>query len=373
MPLRILAVVGARPNFMKMAPLMAEMRRHRELAPTLVHTGQHFDYRMSQLFFEELGMPEPEHNLGVSGGSHATQTAQVMMALEPLMLELAPELVLVVGDVNSTLAAALVAAKLNIPVGHGEAGLRSFDRTMPEEVNRVLTDAVADHLFVTEDSGLENLAREGVPAERVHLVGNVMIDTLLAHRPRALALHVPEQMQLTPGEYAVVTLHRPATVDSPAALAGVVDALARIAEQLPIVFPVHPRTRQRLAEAGLDGRFAGRARLRLIDPLGYLDFLGLLAQARLVLTDSGGIQEETTVLGVPCLTLRHNTERPITVTHGTNVLAGTDPATILARAQDVLAAPPPKPSAPPLWDGHAAERIVAILERLAQPATAACA
>ncbi len=355
-----MAVVGARPNLMKIAPILAELRR-RDVVATLVHTGQHYDDRMSDAFFRDLGIADPDHYLGIGSGTHAAQTAQVMLALEPLLAEQRPDLLLVVGDVNSTLAAALVAAKLQIPVAHVEAGLRSFDREMPEEINRVLTDAVADYLFVTESSGLENLRREGVPDERVHFVGNVMIDTLLAHRERARALEMPHRLDVPPRGYAVVTLHRPSNVDSPESLGPIVEALLEIQALLPVVFPVHPRTRARLVASGLIERLQTAPALRLLEPLGYLEFLGAVAEARLVLTDSGGIQEETTILGVPCLTLRANTERPVTITEGTNVLVGTSPAAAVTAVRRTLEGVPVAARRPALWDGRAAERIVDVL------------
>ena len=349
---------------MKIAPLMDVMVRTPGIEPILVHTGQHYDERMSDLFFRELGIPAPDHYLGVGSGTHARQTAQVMMRLEPLLEELRPDLVLVVGDVNSTLAAALVASKLGIRLAHVEAGLRSFDRSMPEEVNRVVTDALSDLLFTTERSAEENLRREGIAEEKIHFVGNVMIDTLLRHRDRAEALGVPARFGLPPGEYAVVTLHRPSNVDAPDALGRMVDVVVAVQERLPVVFPVHPRTRGRLAEAGLLTRLEALPEVRLTEPLGYLEFLGLMAGARLVLTDSGGVQEETTILGVPCLTVRENTERPVTITHGTNRLVGTEPARIIAAVDETLAAPRPDGRRPELWDGRAAERIVGVLASL---------
>lgn len=371
---KIVNIVGARPNLMKIAPLMEVMRRTPGVDPILVHTGQHYDERMSELFFRELEIPAPDHYLGVGSGTHAQQTAQVMVRLEPLFKELRPDLVLVVGDVNSTLAAALVASKLGILLAHVEAGLRSFDRSMPEEVNRIVTDALSDLLFTTERGAMENLRREGIAEEKVHFVGNVMIDTLLRHRERAEELDVPGSFGVPPGAYAVVTLHRPSNVDTPEALAGMVDVVAGVAERLPVVFPVHPRTRSRLAEAGMLARLDAVPAVRLTEPLGYLEFLGLLAGARIVLTDSGGVQEETTILGVPCLTLRENTERPVTITHGTNRLVGTDPARILAAVDETLAAPRPEGRRPELWDGRAAERIVdTLVSRGDVPANAAVA
>lgn len=346
----VLHVVGARPNFVKLAPVMRALAA-RGAAQRLVHTGQHHGARMSDVFFEDLALPAPDLDLGVGSGTHAAQTAQVMLAFERALLELPrPDWVLVPGDVNSTLAAALVAAKRGLRVAHLEAGLRSFDRGMPEELNRVLVDHLADLLLTPSADADENLRREGIPASRVARIGNVMIDSLVAALPAARARGVPEKLGLAAGGYGVVTLHRPSNVDDPAALAALLGALAEVARELPLVFPVHPRTRPRLAAAG-----AVPPALRLVEPLGYLDFLSLLASARLALTDSGGVQEETTALGVPCLTLRENTERPITIEEGTNRLAGTDPARIVAAARAALAAAA-APRRPDLWDGRAGER-----------------
>ena len=358
--LHIVHVAGARPNFMKIAPILAACAARPGLRSTLVHTGQHYDEAMSQLFFEQLLIPRPDVNLEVGSGSHAQQTAAVLQRFEPVLLERRPDLVLVVGDVNSTLACSLAAAKLGIPVAHVEAGLRSFDRTMPEEINRILTDAIADLLFVTEASGIANLRHEGIDPARIHLVGNVMIDTLLAHRDAAALSDALERLGLQPGGYAVLTLHRPANVDAPAVLRGILDPLAELARTMPVVFPVHPRTRAALdAHAALLALGHG---IRLVDPLGYLDFVRLMSDARLVLTDSGGIQEETTILGVPCLTIRENTERPITVTHGTNRLAGTTAEGIRTAIETTLAMKRGVVPPPPLWDGHAATRIAETLE-----------
>ena len=362
--MKIVNVVGARPNFMKIAPLMAAYAAHPAIEPVLVHTGQHYDERMSDLFFRQLGIPEPDINLGVGSASHAAQTAAIMVAFEPVVLRLKPDAVLVVGDVNSTVACGLVSVKLGVRLVHVEAGLRSFDRTMPEEINRVVTDALSDLLFCSEPSGVANLRREGVAEGKIFFVGNVMIDTLLAHRAKAEASRILEDLGLAPGGYAVLTLHRPGNVDDPATLGRILDALEVVQRDLPIVFPVHPRTRKNLEGAGA-ARVAAMKNLRLIDPAGYLDFLRLMSAARLVLTDSGGIQEETTVLRVPCLTLRDSTERPITAEVGSNRVVGTDTARIVAAYRAVLNGLPSDSKVPPLWDGHAAERIVRILaERL---------
>ncbi len=357
--MKIVNVVGARPNFVKIAPLMREMERHAWIAPTLVHTGQHYEAIMSEQFFRDLEIRPPDVNLGVGSGSHAVQTAEVMRRLEPVLERVRPDLVLVVGDVNSTLAAALTAVKLGIPVAHVEAGLRSFDRTMPEEINRLLTDAIADLLFVTEESGCRNLLREGVPRDKIHLVGNVMIDALELFRPRWERSTIFEACGLAPGApYAVVTLHRPSNVDDPAMLSRFLAAFSTVSAHLPVIFPLHPRVRARL---GRDGRPVAGADLRYLDPLGYLDFIALLSRARVVLTDSGGVQEETTALGVPCLTLRDTTERPVTVTHGTNRVIGSAPDRIADEVFRTLAAPPRPRGRPPLWDGQAAGRIVCVL------------
>jgi UDP-N-acetylglucosamine 2-epimerase (non-hydrolysing) len=355
--MNIIAVVGARPNFMKIAPLMWEIGRRPGIDAYLVHTGQHYDERMSRRFFEELRIPRPDANLEVGSGSHAAQTAEVMKRFEPVVLERRPDAVVVVGDVNSTLACALTAVKLGVPVAHIEAGLRSFDRTMPEEINRVLTDALSQWLFVTERSGIENLRREGVPEDRIFFVGNVMIDTLLATRELSRRSMILAELGVAERQYAVLTLHRPANVDDPEIFAGLMQAIERLQRELPIIFPVHPRTRR-----ALEARPVGAMpNLRLTEPLGYLDFMRLVGGARLVLTDSGGIQEETTVLGVPCLTLRDNTERPVTIEQGTNRLVGLDPDRIITAGLRTLAEPLGPHGVPELWDGRAATRIVDIL------------
>jgi UDP-N-acetylglucosamine 2-epimerase (non-hydrolysing) len=376
--MRVLNVVGARPNFVKIAPLLREMRQHPAIVPLLVHTGQHYGGRMSDPFFADLEIRSPDFDLGVGSGSHAAQTAEVMRRLEPVIEAVRPDVVLVVGDVNSTLAAAITAAKLGVTIAHVEAGLRSFDRSMPEEINRRLTDAVADLLFVTEESARDNLVREGVEPERIHFVGNVMIDALEIFRPRWEAAPICTRLGLGTGQpYAVLTLHRPANVDDPVVLMSLIDALHELARQLPILFPVHPRVAQRLASQGYPlailaepGEPVPGKGITHLEPLGYLDFIALMSRARLVLTDSGGIQEETTILGVPCLTLRDNTERPVTVTHGTNRIIGTDPARIVTEALRTLSDPPSPDRTPALWDGHAAGRIVRVLlERHGRRAT----
>ena len=368
--MRIVNIVGARPNFVKIAPLIRAMARRPTFVPTLVHTGQHYDQAMSEQFFQDLEIRPADFNLDVGSGSHAVQTAQVMQRLDPILEAVRPDLVLVVGDVNSTLAAAITAVKRGIPVAHVEAGLRSFDRAMPEEINRILTDAVADFLFVTEESGRVNLLKEGVDPTKIHFVGNVMIDALESSRSRWEHSSIFPTLGVEPGSaYAVLTLHRPSNVDNPGTLSNFLEALETLARHIPIVFPVHPRVKQQLLRQGYgsvlqsDSPESLRKGIAYVDPLGYLDFVALVSRARLVLTDSGGIQEEATVLGVPCLTLRDTTERPVTVTHGTNRLIGNTPGRILDEALRTLAQPPQRRVAPPLWDGHAAERIVEILDR----------
>ena len=363
---KIVNVAGARPNFMKIAPLMEAYRREPRIEPLLVHTGQHYDERMSDLFFRQLGITEPDFNLEVGSGPHGAQTARIMLAFEPLLAELKPQAVVVVGDVNSTVACGLVAVKLGIPLVHVAAGLRSGERTMPEEINRIVTDAISDLLFCTEQSGVDNLRGEGVPPDRTFLVGNVMIDCLLRHLSRAQASPILEELGLKSREYALLTLHRPGNVDNPAVLEGILGAMEAIAKDLPVLFPVHPRTRAKLESCRKAPPSARTGRLRLVEPMGYLEFLKVMSEARLVLTDSGGIQEETTILKVPCLTLRESTERPITVEMGSNRIVGVSPERILAAYRDVMRGGPRSAGIPPLWDGHAAERIVRILcERLA--------
>ncbi len=352
-PTKVLGVVGARPNFMKMKPVIDALDA-RGADVTLAHTGQHYDAAMSAVFFDELGIRPPDHWLGVGSGSHAEQTARVMVAFEPLLAELAPDVVVVVGDVNSTMACALVAAKAGALVAHVEAGLRSRDWSMPEEINRVVTDRVSDYLLAPSGDGVDNLRGEGYRDDQIHLVGNVMIDALLANLDRARARPILADLGLRRGQYGVVTLHRPANVDHPEMLAGLVHALGRVAAECPLVFPVHPRARRALELVGVP------AGIRLLEPAGYLDFVALEAGARLVFTDSGGVQEETTALGVPCLTLRDNTERPVTVTEGTNTVVGRSPDRIVAEARRVLrdGVAPRRPS---VWDGRAGERIAEVL------------
>src|SRR5262245_59352366 len=359
----IVSVVGARPNFMKIAPIAHRLALRREVRHVLVHTGQHYDQNMSKVFFEDLEIPEPQIHLGVGSGSHAQQTARVMMQFEDVVLREKPDMVVVVGDVNSTMAATLVASKLGVPVAHVEAGLRSFDRTMPEEINRIVTDAVADLLLTPSRDGDENLQREGVDPARIRFVGNVMIDTLLKFLPRARATRAWEAYGVGKGGYALVTLHRPSNVDDAATLGALLRVLERVGQTLPVLFPIHPRTRKMAQEFGIA---PAASAVRMIDPVGYLEFIALEDAARVVLTDSGGIQEETTVLGVPCLTLRTNTERPVTVSAGTNRLVGQDPAAIWNAVQDVLSRPAGPGRVPEFWDGQAGERVVqALLEFVA--------
>jgi len=351
----ILHVVGARPNLMKVAPVLGALRRYATIKQTLVHTGQHYDANMSDVFFQQLGIPAPDANLGVGSGSHAWQTTQIMTRLEPVLLERKPDLVLVYGDVNSTVAAAMVCSKLLIPIGHVEAGLRSFDRTMPEEINRVVTDQIASFLFTPSADGDRNLEHEGIPADRVHRVGNVMIDSLV----RLLPIAMEQKLNGLPERYILVTLHRPANVDDDRTLRVILGHLMDVAGQVKVVFPVHPRTRQRILDGGIDA-----SRLDLREPMPYIEFLAIQRRATAVVTDSGGIQEETTYLRVPCLTLRNNTERPVTVTQGTNTLVGQDGASLRSQLTRILEGKPKQGAIPPLWDGHAADRIAEILIKL---------
>jgi UDP-N-acetylglucosamine 2-epimerase (non-hydrolysing) len=354
--MRIVYVIGTRPNFVKTAPVIAALRRRvPDGRHTVVHTGQHYDRAMSEIFFEELDVPAPDHMLEVGSGSHAQQTARVMERLEPVLEDEAPDLVMVPGDVNSTLAAALTAAKMQIPVAHIESGLRSFDRTMPEELNRIVADEFSEYLFLHSDEAIENLRAEGIPEDRMHFVGNTMIDTLVALEDRFRAVGTAARLGVTPGEFALVTLHRPALVDGPL-LPETVRRLAALAREMPVVFPVHPRTRKTMETVESD-----HPGLLLSEPLGYLDFLSLLADAGAVLTDSGGIQEETTYLGIPCFTLRDNTERPVTIRAGTNKLLGLAPTAIAGIPATLASRPSAPPEPPPLWDGHAAERIADVL------------
>jgi UDP-N-acetylglucosamine 2-epimerase (non-hydrolysing) len=378
MTIHVLHVVGARPNFMKVAPVMAALAQYADARQTLVHTGQHYDVNMSDVFFQQLGIPAPDVNLEVGSGSHAQQTAQVMSRFELVVIEREPDIVLVYGDINSTVAAALVSAKLGIRVGHVEAGLRSGDRTMPEEINRLVTDQLADILFTPSEDGNANLAREGILPEKVHLVGNVMIDTLVRLLPAALqhwqaGRFEVQGLEVEPNKYVLTTLHRPSNVDDPAVLEQILTVLSDIGQQLPVIFPIHPRTRQRLQSThyaiSRSIPLGRNTSLRLLEPLSYLDFLALQRHAALVITDSGGIQEETSYLGIPCLTLRTNTERPVTVEMGTNTLVGNDLDLLRTRFHAILDGDRSwdrrPPGGIPLWDGHAAERIAAVLAGMA--------
>lgn len=352
--MRICHVVGARPNFMKAAPVIRALSAY-PVEQLVVHTGQHYDFNMSEVFFRQLGMPAPDMNLQVGSGTHAQQTAQIMARFEPVLLETQPDLVVVYGDVNSTVAAALVCSKLRIRIAHVEAGLRSFDRTMPEEINRLLTDQVCDLLFTPSEDGNRNLAREGVSSEKVFFVGNVMIDTLTRMLPQTDE-YLPDDL---PRKYALVTLHRPSNVDEVDWLAVLISSLEKASRELTFIFPVHPRTRQKMADLGVHPD--GNGRIRFLEPLPYLEFLALQKQAAVVITDSGGIQEETTFLGVPCLTVRENTERPVTVSMGTNILVGRDAQRLIGELRRVLDRPGKQGEIPPLWDGHAADRIASVI------------
>jgi len=362
--MRVLHVVGARPNFMKTAPLVEQWKEHPEVEVCLVHTGQHYDERMSELFFGELGLPRPDVNLEVGSGTHAEVTGEVMRRLEPVLEEFRPDLVVVPGDVNSTLAGALTATKLGFPVAHIEAGLRSFDRSMPEEINRIVTDAISQYMLVSEPSGVDNLRDEGIAEERIFFVGNLMIDSLMAHRQKAEGSTVMADLGLEAQNYTLVTLHRPSNVDQRGPLEEILGALNELAGHHPVVWPIHPRSRARVEEFGLTDQLSA---LRVTEPLGYLDFLHLMDRAEVVLTDSGGIQEETTVLGVPCVTLRANTERPITLTDGTNVLCPSRRGRILAEHARAPARRPDEPQLPELWDGQAGARAAEVLLEHASP------
>ncbi len=364
--MRIINVVGARPNFMKIAPLMEAYKSCHKIEPLLVHTGQHYDEEMSDLFFRQLGIPEPDVNLEIGSASHAVQTAEIMKAFEPICLKYKPDVVLVVGDVNSTVACGLVAVKLGIKLVHVEAGLRSGDRGMPEEINRICTDAMSDMLFCTEQSGVDNLLREGVPEHKIAMVGHVMIDTLLKNLEKASKSTIVDELRskecVNGDGFAVLTMHRPSNVDDPAVFSRILDALDVVQQDMPILFPIHPRTRKNIAEYGLQGHVDRLPNLHLLEPIGYLDFLKLTSSANIVLTDSGGIQEETTVLKIPCITLRENTERPVTAEIGSNQIVGTDTEKIVAAYKNVMSGHWREPQVPPLWDGRAAERIVQSLQ-----------
>ncbi len=359
---KILNIVGARPNFMKIAPIHRLMKQSKKIQPILIHTGQHYDTKMSKLFFDDLELPQPDYYLGVGSGSHAQQTAAVMIELEKRFSELKPDLVLVVGDVNSTLAASIVASKLLIPVAHVEAGLRSFDRTMPEEINRIVTDSVSDFLFVTEESGSINLLHEGVDPKKIFMTGNVMIDSLFFFKEKAERSHILNDLELDNSKYALLTMHRPSNVDAPEIFRNIIKALNVIQTKIPIIFPIHPRTKKMIHQFKMESEISKMSNLKLIDPVGYLDFLKLMMNAFFVLTDSGGIQEETTALSIPCLTLRENTERPSTIECGTNTLVGMKTERIIEESTRIIKGNPKQGEIPPLWDGKTAERIVGILE-----------
>ena len=359
---KIISVVGARPNFMKVAPLHMAFQKYTSSIDHLIcHTGQHYDEKMSKIFFEEFELPKPHFYLGVGSGSHAVQTAKIMMEFEKILIDEKPDLVIVVGDVNSTVACSLVASKLQVPVAHVEAGLRSFDRSMPEEINRLLTDAIADYLFVTEKSGMENLKREGVDESKIFFVGNVMIDTLIRLLPKADESAILKSYDVNKGDYVLMTLHRPSNVDNDAFLHKLGDVFETLAKKKTLIFPVHPRTRSNIERIGLNGQLSDN--VILSDPIGYIDFLHLTKNAGLIITDSGGIQEESTYLGVQCITVRDNTERPVTVDVGTNQLIGTDLDKVTKAAVEVLNGNKKTGSIPELWDGKAAERIADILTR----------
>ncbi|PEN08388.1 UDP-N-acetylglucosamine 2-epimerase (non-hydrolyzing) [Longimonas halophila] len=358
--MKVINVVGARPNFMKVAPLHRAFQEV-GIESLIVHTGQHYDEKMSDIFFTQLEMPEPDVYLGVGSASHAEQTARIMTAFETVIEDETPDLVLVVGDVNSTVACSLVATKMNLPVAHVEAGLRSGDRRMPEEINRIVTDSIADFLFVTEESGVENLKQEGVPDEKVAFVGNVMIDALVSFRKKAAKTHILEELGLDPGTYVAMTMHRPSNVDNREGLGALLSTIERVAASHPVVFPMHPRTANRFKQFGLADDVKKIANLTVLEPLGYLEFLRLMEHAGTVVTDSGGIQEETTFLQVPCLTLRENTERPITIEQGTNELMPLDPEAVAARVDELMGGSLKDGHIPPLWDGNASKRIIQYL------------
>ncbi|MHC4555699.1 MAG: non-hydrolyzing UDP-N-acetylglucosamine 2-epimerase [Planctomycetota bacterium] len=362
--IKVLCVCGARPNFVKIAPLIEAFNSKENFNTLLVHTGQHYDEKMSKLFFDDLSIPQPDIDLEVGSGSHASQTAEIMKRFEPVVLDFKPDYVLVVGDVNSTIACGLVTVKLGVKLVHVEAGLRSFDRCMPEEINRLLTDSISDLLFVTEQSGIDNLKHEGVDPDKIHLVGNVMIDTLLTNREKAQKSDVLKRLGLMPKEYAVITLHRPSNVDEMINLNEIVLAFEKIQKELKLVFPIHPRTRSNIKGTDLEKRVEAMENLLLLEPVGYLDFLRLMSDALFVLTDSGGIQEETTILGVPCMTLRENTERPVTITEGTNRLVHVTFGDIVKNFREILNAGESNHGRiPRLWDGKAAERIAEIIQK----------
>ena len=357
--MRIISAIGARPNFIKIAPIAEALQKIPNVTHYIVHTGQHYDQKMSDIFFRDLGIPTPDIDLKVGSGSHAVQTAEIMIAFEKVCKAERPDIVIVVGDVNSTMACAIVAAKLLIPVAHIEAGLRSFDKEMPEEINRILTDAVSEYLFTHSRNASKNLKMEGIPETKIHFVGNVMIDPLLKHRKKAESLDFSSSFGVVRRNYVVLTLHRPSNVDDAIVLKGILESVRTISKNIPVIFPVHPRTRERIHQFGLTSLLQNG--VQICEPTGYLEFLNLMCGARFVLTDSGGIQEETTILGIPCLTIRKNTERPVTITDGTNVLVGVNPVRIIKEAQNIMDTDSKQDKIPELWDGKAAERIAGIL------------
>ena len=361
--MKIACVVGARPNFMKIAPILEEMAKYTDLEPILVHTGQHYDYKMSEIFFEDLNLPKPDVYLGIGSGSHAVQTGKIMMAFEEVVIKEKPDLVLVVGDVNSTLACALVSAKLCIPVAHVESGIRSFDRTMPEEINRILTDALSEYLLTPIKDANKNLRKEGIQEDKIFLVGDVMIDTLMKYREKALSDQVWKEFGLEKNSYILMTLHRPSNVDIKANLVSILDALAEIQRRIKIIFPIHPRTKTRIEEFVLGNTISNMGNLIIIEPLGYLKFMSLMVSAKAVLTDSGGMQTETTVLNIPCLTMRENTERPETIRDGTNTLVGNNTKRIMEESMKILDGKGKGGEYPSIWDGRASERIISVIRR----------
>jgi UDP-N-acetylglucosamine 2-epimerase (non-hydrolysing) len=360
---KIILVAGARPNFVKIAPLVKEFKKNRKYFNVLlVHTGQHYDFEMSEIFFQHLDIPEPDVHLNIGSDTHAKQTAKIMMAFEDILIKERPDRVIVVGDVNSTLACSLVASKLCVKVAHVESGLRSFDRSMPEEINRLVTDSISDYLFVSEESGLKNLRKENIPSEKVFFVGNIMIDTLLSNRNKISDSNILQRLSIRPESYAVLTMHRPSNVDSRESLAKIYDILKDISGKIEIIYPIHPRTRKMMEKHGFMSKFESLKGFIIIDSLGYIDFIKLVEKSKFVLTDSGGIQEETTILKIPCLTMRDNTERPVTLTKGTNHLVGSEKRKIVELVEAVLKGKIKQGNVPKFWDGKTAERIVNVLK-----------
>lgn len=361
--MKIACVVGARPNFMKIAPILEEMKAYPNLKPLLIHTGQHYDYTMSQVFFDELDIPKPDVFLNVGSGTHAVQTAKIMIEFDKVIAEHKPDMVLVVGDVNSTLACSLVSSKLWIPIVHVEAGIRSYDRTMPEEINRVLTDVISDYLMTPTEDANKNLAKEGISQEKVILVGDVMIDTLIKYKDKAISASrgIMQELGLEKASYIIMTLHRPSNVDIKENFAGILEALWEIQKHIKIVFPIHPRTKNRISKFGFSDKVSQMKNLIILEPLGYLKFMGLMINSKFALTDSGGMQTESTVINIPCLTMRENTERPETIREGTNTLVGNDTQTIISESMKILEGKGKKGTYPKIWDGHTARRIAEII------------